>query len=304
MLATMLLLLVPAAWGPAGCPPVGGPRFFAPAPAWVPAPAPVFILPDPAAVERAREEGRRAGRAEGLAEARERAALKRKEEAVKAASKCPCGPGCECALGSACICAGDELPTGVDSGKISERPRYTVSGKEVPRAEAHRAIEQLADDSTKPHLTIIGSSAERRALREAILKDASIAAKVRVQDYPEGHAAIGKHRVKGLTLYLQAPDGKELVREDGLSIADVARLLELLKEALGLATPRPVPVPVPGPNGPPAPRSSDPLVLPSMQPLIDKAKEYAILGWGIAIAAAILWWMERSKNADKDTKGG
>lgn len=250
MLSAILILLSVGQCGPMGCRPFQGLRLFRPAPMVQPMPEPLILpAPDDDAIERARAEGR----AEARAEAREA-----RRCAGPSCQSCACG--CretgECRCGGASVQA--DLPTGVDALKLSPRPRITRRGVVITREEAEREIGQLADDSAKARLTLIGPESERKTLRKDLESEEWLRPLVLMQDYPPDSPFVSKHKADGLTLYLQRPDGTVLLREAGGPT--ITRVRDALKRALGLLPPiQPPPdpkAPQPGPDGKPAPAPS------------------------------------------------
>jgi hypothetical protein len=194
------------------------------------------------------------------------------------ANECGCSPLCTCGCneGLECRCGNvpprkaeavrarvddwqaleRELPTGVDCSRLSRVPRYTIDGREVTEGAARQAIEQLADDSAKPHLTVIGDEMSRRSLRVALEREAWLAPLVRIQDYPPDHWSVARHRASGTTVYLQRPDGGVMVRAAGITEASLADLIARLKQAL--SPPPKQPGKPDGGGGPPPPKGGYP----------------------------------------------
>jgi hypothetical protein len=150
----------------------------------------------------------------------------------------------------------DKLPTGVDCSKLGKVPRFSINGREVTEGTARRAIEALADDSAKPHLTVIGDEMSRRSLRVALEREAWLAPLVRIQDYPPDHWSVARHRASGTTVYLQRPDGGVMVRAAGITEASLADLIARLKQAL--SPPPKQPGKPDGGGGPPPPKGGYP----------------------------------------------
>ncbi|MGE3805706.1 MAG: hypothetical protein AB7K24_13600 [Gemmataceae bacterium] len=143
---------------------------------------------------------------------------------------CTCGDQCRCAeagpCNEGCPCAGariEQIPNyGVDLSKLNgNRELITLDGQPVSKQQAYEILErgQLIDDSGKLRLTVIGSDAERRQ----VLDDLGRAPlsqwheDLLVQDYPASHWAVAKSGFVTAgtpTIYLQAPDGKVLHRQD------------------------------------------------------------------------------------------
>jgi len=285
MMSVLVMLALPAAWGPLGCPPVGGHRL-----AFQPAFQPVFVQPQPVpapfvpddAIERARAEGRAEARAEM------RAARKATQSLCSDACTCGCNDGGACGCGKAARAAppafGDDLPTGVDGGKISRTDRYTRNGKEISKAEAVWSVQQVVDDSMKARLTLIGPDAERKALRKALESEAWLRPLVLVQDYDPSSAFVARHRKSGLTVHLQknTHDGTDLMPPAlDLKPSDLAALMDRIKEALGLkpVTPAPAPPAPKGPDGKPA--------TPAVDPVDDQLRKVPLWAW-LGLGGAVL----------------
>ncbi len=110
---------------------------------------------------------------------------------------------------------------GIDrSGLNGSAERITLGGREITRSEATQVLQagSLADDSGKLRLTVIGTEADRRRVLDDLkgpLTD--IAGQCLVQDYPPDHwavANVGFYTAGKPTIYVQAPDGKVLHRQD------------------------------------------------------------------------------------------
>ncbi len=110
---------------------------------------------------------------------------------------------------------------GIDrAGLDGSAERITLDGRQITRAEATRILQagSLTDDSGKLRLTVIGTEADRRRVLDDLkgpLTD--IAGQCLVQDYPPDHwavAGVGFYTAGKPTIYVQAPDGKVLHRQD------------------------------------------------------------------------------------------
>ena len=110
---------------------------------------------------------------------------------------------------------------GIDRSSLgSSTERITLDGRPITRGEAVQILQAgtLTDDSGKLRLTIIGSEADRRRVLDDLkgpLRD--IAEQCLVQDYPPDHwavARVGFYTGGRPTIYLQAPDGTVLHRQD------------------------------------------------------------------------------------------
>jgi len=110
---------------------------------------------------------------------------------------------------------------GIDrAGLDGSAERITLGGREIPRSEVMRILqaESLTDDSGKLRLTVIGTEADRRRVLDDLKGSLSdIANQCLVQDYPPDHwavAGVGFYTAGKPTIYVQAPDGKVLHRQD------------------------------------------------------------------------------------------
>jgi hypothetical protein len=138
---------------------------------------------------------------------------------------CYCGKDCQCAAKKKCCpechCGGSEAVKkpnyGVNTEKLSKDECYRVNGKPVSDRLLTPAV---PDDSSKLHLTIIGSQAERQRVLADLAAAPELAEfrdRFQVQDYPPDHWAVclcGFHCQGHPTIYLQLPNGKVLHRQD------------------------------------------------------------------------------------------
>jgi hypothetical protein len=233
LLAAALLALPAAApesrggWPRGGCAPVGAPAFFPAAPEWE---------------WRLSADGSRADlyhfgqyhhthfyppeekQPDPVVPAE---AAKPKKPACDCCPTCGCGDACRCRDGKPCcdgckcIVKGEALPRwmthGTEPEKIAPSEEYRVGGKVVSRDEAVKALRdaQLTDDSRKPRLTVIGSPDERKEALAALPAD--LKEHWLVKEYEPDHWAVKGAGFKTdghPTVYLQAPDGKVLHRQD------------------------------------------------------------------------------------------
>jgi hypothetical protein len=144
---------------------------------------------------------------------------------------CPASCGCGCQQGKPCVCTAPacNLPRGADPvhGVAWTAPtteRWTLCGRDVSAAEGVKALE---DDSRLPHLTVIGTEAERTAVLTAL---AGVVGACRTQAYDPTDWAVTCGFVVGgkPTVYLQRADGTVLLRQDGV-IAPAAFVSALRK---------------------------------------------------------------------------
>jgi hypothetical protein len=109
--------------------------------------------------------------------------------------------------------AGSALNFGIEPWRVPDEPRYRINGQEVSRAEALAAVGNLADDSARLRLTIVGDDAMRQRVLAELAAHAGLNAlrdRLLVQDYPPDHWAVtGVGFAPGITLQPAAgPDGK------------------------------------------------------------------------------------------------
>jgi len=126
---------------------------------------------------------------------------------------------------------------GIDrSGLNGSAERITLDGREITRSEAAQILQagSLHDDSGKLRLTVIGTEADRRRVLDDLKSRlADIASQCLVQDYSPDHWAVaraGFYTAGKPTIYVQAPDGKVLHRQDDYT--DGAEGLRLAFEQL------------------------------------------------------------------------
>jgi hypothetical protein len=152
---------------------------------------------------------------------------------------------------------------GVDYSGFPEGEACSLNGRKCPKEHAKRAIEgkgdNLQDDSRKLRLTVFGAESERSQVLAGLspaLKD-----KLDIQVYPPDHWIVAQRGFKiGLhpTIYLEAPDGTVIHRQEGWDSP------QSLAKAIERADPnydpskdpdlrKPKPAPDPGPNATPAP---------------------------------------------------
>lgn len=113
-----------------------------------------------------------------------------------------------------------QLPTGVDSAKLqgSGEPRYWRRGTPISKGEASAAVGaggKLQDDRDKLRLTVIGPDSDRAGPVKDLPAD--LKSKVNVWSVPPDHwsvAGMGFVVSGKPTIYLTAPDGKVLLRQD------------------------------------------------------------------------------------------
>jgi hypothetical protein len=115
------------------------------------------------------------------------------------------------------------LPTGVVTDKLGKyKDQYLINGRLVTREEAHQAVgePQIPDDAGLLRFTVIGADADRTRVLSDLNQHPALAGvkpKLLVQDYEPNHYEVERsHFVNSgkPTIYLQAPDGKVLLRTD------------------------------------------------------------------------------------------
>lgn len=219
-----------AAWGPAGCPPLGpvGPPAFAPLQRPV---IPTFTIGKPCSnlcVCGCNANG--ACPCKGLPAPPRKPVGKKPEQLVVAEEP--------------------SVNYGVDLSKLGGGERYLLGGREVSRARAIQAV-TLDDDSAKLRLTVIGSESDCKRALDGLPAD--LRAAWSVTDYRPDHWHVEPGFVKTgtPTIYLQKPDGSVLWRQDEyLTAADW--------EAVRKADPNYKPDRDPGPKKPDTPKPPDP----------------------------------------------
>ena len=144
------------------------------------------------------------------------------EEAPPWVKGCPCGcsrcsAGCACRQGPACgdaACTCSVPNFGLDLAHLASgtEPHYRVGGRPCRKSDLMAAM--LEDDSAKLRLTIIGSKEERARVLAALPSEAS---RYLVKAYAPSDWAVARAGFKTdghPTIYVQAPDGTVLHRQD------------------------------------------------------------------------------------------
>jgi len=110
---------------------------------------------------------------------------------------------------------------GIDREQLGQpHERITLGGREITHAEAKKLLEAggLADDSSKLRLTIIGDEANRKRVLDDLKGPlADLAGGFLVQSYAPDQWAVARaafHTGGKPTIYVQAPSGKVLHRQD------------------------------------------------------------------------------------------
>jgi hypothetical protein len=116
--------------------------------------------------------------------------------------------------------AGQPANFGVMRDRLAAEERLSLNGTPIKPDQARQALAGLIDDSQWLRLTIIGSPAERQAVVSDLKSHpafAELRGRLLVQTYEPDHwavAAAGFVRTGKPTIYLQAPDGRVLHRQD------------------------------------------------------------------------------------------
>jgi hypothetical protein len=134
-------------------------------------------------------------------------------------------------------------PLGVDGDKLTGASQYWHNGKAVDRQYILAVFAKLQDDRNKLHLTVIGNADEQKRVIAELPPE--LKATVKVHGYsPDSWAIAGLGFVSNgsPTIYLQAPDGKVLWRQDRYSGANDFQAIRKKVDAYD-------PARDPGPNG-------------------------------------------------------
>jgi hypothetical protein len=149
---------------------------------------------------------------------------------------------------------------GVDYSQIPRSEECSINGKKCTKERAKRLIESkngtLTDDSQKLRLTIFGSESESTDILSKLSSD--LKDKLSIQAYPPDHWIVTQRGFKvgsGTTIYLEAPDGAVLHRQEGWDgPQSLAKAIERTdpnydpgKDPDLRKTPKPVPTPEPDP---------------------------------------------------------
>jgi hypothetical protein len=143
-----------------------------------------------------------------------------------------CSAGCDCKEDHSCgdaACTCGVRNFGLDLAHMAggKDPRYRVGGKPCKKRELMAAM--VEDDSAKPRLTIIGSKDERTKVLAALPPEASRYL-VKAYDPVDWTVSRAGFKTDGHpTIYVQAPDGRVLHRQDTFS--DAKQLAEALRKA-------------------------------------------------------------------------
>lgn len=184
------------------------------------------------------------------------------------------------------------LPTGVDSSRITEAPRYSKNGHHITKREAHEA---LLDDSDRWHLAAVGDPAFLKRVRADYDKlPDELRAKLHLQLFSPAAWQVDTFNLSpGLTLRKPA---KDRVSQDvgKVGLAEYAGITELLELPAG-----PTPKPTPAPEPRPVPVAPEPIpVIPVPMPPSDSKNPFDLLLGGImAVVLYLVLNKKRSTNA-------
>lgn len=153
---------------------------------------------------------------------------------------CPCFCGCDqsgkCSCGKGSCIKNDtkpELPNyGVDSAKVHSG-KHEINGRSVSRAEIISAIKDVPKDENKLRLTLISAEPLLTSL-SATLRQFAEEHDLLFQAYtPDSWAVTGAGFYTGACpeVYLQAPDGKVLLRLDSFGGKTEGPLVEAVRTA-------------------------------------------------------------------------
>lgn len=141
-----------------------------------------------------------------------------------------CSPACDCLVGE-----GREN-YGVEWSKIRSGSRCRHRGRDITPEQASRLLQgKLPDDAGLIRLTVIGPDAARRPVMTDLQSSPELGGekrKVVVQEYPSDApllAGLGFVTSGSPTIYLQAPDGRVLHRQD--AYRGPAMLAEAIRKA-------------------------------------------------------------------------
>lgn len=164
---------------------------------------------------------------------------------------CDCSERCTCGCnaGEPCRCARPGKPApaapvedkpifGVDAAKLKDRPaRILRGGKEITREQAFQLLgdKEVPDDRSLLRVTVIGPDAERGQVVADLAGHPALASykgRLLVQDYAPDHWSVARAGFKTdghPTVYVQAPDGTVLHRQD--TYQGPAQLAEAIRKA-------------------------------------------------------------------------
>ena len=106
---------------------------------------------------------------------------------------------------------------GVDAGKVAATARYTLSGKEVSKQEAERAIEdsRIPDRSGELRVTVIGPKEQTQLVLDDLAKSGLSGFLAKAYTADHWHVSqVGFATGGAPTIYVQSVDGTVLHRQD------------------------------------------------------------------------------------------
>jgi hypothetical protein len=129
---------------------------------------------------------------------------------------------------------------GLAPHKIRAGDHYALNGKEVDRQQVCQVLQgdkdrQIPDDASKVRVTVIGTAAERESVLHDFAGHPALALwkdRLLVAGYEPGYWAVQRQGFAGLghpTIYVQAPDGTVLHRQDDYQ-GGAAELAEVLRK--------------------------------------------------------------------------
>lgn len=128
---------------------------------------------------------------------------------------------------------------GLVRDKIRDGDHYSLNGREVSKEQIQQVLgdpdHKVSDDSGKPRLTVIGAPSWRSIVQDDLSQHPALAAwkdKIVAAWYPPDHWAIARQGFQtggNPTIYLQAPDGTVLHRQDDYR-GGPAELAEVLRK--------------------------------------------------------------------------
>lgn len=204
----------------------------------------------------------------------------------------------------------DYPPDGVMFDRLVTQKRYWITGEPATEDEVKAALE-LADDSAKYNLSVIGSAAFRQRLTaDLAIAPAAVRAKIHVQMYAPGDWQVEQFKLKpGVTLRAPAKDrvGREIGYIAEADYNEAKLVLLYVKARLSDPTPlRPDPVPEPlpfpkpktpepAPNIEPTPVKPTPTPSPEPTPQPGPAGG-AAMAFVLLVLGAVVWLIVRKQD--------
>lgn len=176
-------------------------------------------------------------------------------------------------------------PNGYDPDMLKPMMRYWIDGEEVSRPQAfdrlNRAVNDLVDDSARPHLSIVSDDPKTAKMVAEATKP--WADKLHVHVFPTGSWVTKQRLTAKVTAQLCADqNGKTVFKSDTV---DAPTVVQATKAALGIVDPPPPPPPAPTP----------PPIVPAPVPAPDVPAPSApvrVPMWAI-LAALAAWALSR-----------